>query len=41
MVMCAGGRYSRVDPAEESMGAMNAEFISLMAEILMALKTND
>ncbi len=41
MVLRAAGRYSRVDPVEESMNAMDAEFVSLMAEILTALKTND
>ena len=39
-ILRATARYSRVDPVEGSMEKMNAAFVSVMEEILLALKTN-
>ena len=40
MVLRATARYNRVDPVEGSMEKMNAAFVAVMEEILLALKTN-
>ena len=40
MIMRATARYSRVDPVEGSMEKMHEAFVSVMEEILLALKTN-
>ena len=39
-ILRATARYSRIDPVEGSMEKMNAAFVSVMEEILLALKTN-
>jgi len=40
LILRARGRYSRVDPVEESTNQMHIEFLSIMAEILRALQSN-
>ena len=40
MILRATARYSRADPVEESMEKMNAAYVAIMEEILLALKTN-
>lgn len=41
LVLQATGRYSRVDPEEESMDKMNSAFVSILAEILAKQKFNE
>lgn len=41
MVLRASGRYSRVDPVEESMEKMNSAFLSIMSEIMSKLKSSE